>query len=1617
MTLSQKFSSSFATSIRDRGATYWRQGKVYIIDSTERRIDARVRGSESYKVILELQGRQLRVSCTCPYFDEDFCKHLWATLLEADRDSYFASAAARAEFLEFADGRDDEDGYDDFDDDDVYDDYRGSYSSQRRYRKPAAKPAAAPPAPPASKLTDWSKSLNSISEQLRQVEMRSQNLWSRGREAFYIVDVPATLQSQGLIVETWFRDRKKNGEWGKLQRLNLSKDHAAQLPNAIEQEIGARLLGAASDLYSYGYYNNASRFKLYHPAQQEALRLMSSTGRCYLKVEEARHPQAAPELEPQPLHWDDGVWEFALRIRRDEASGDYRVTGVLRREEEEISLTQPVLMVAGGLLFWSDRIAALDDHGAFAWMSLLRREGELWVPAAERDAFFEKLILLPALPRLDLPDELRYEEATATPVPVVKILAPSGRFYDLLPVQLYFQYGDFVLQYAQLESGIFDRANRQLMHRDQTFEEEAYGRLKQLGCRSRYDYAARGSVMELSRKHLPRLVKALLQEGWRVEAEGKLYRQPGKFSLQVASGIDWFDVSGAMQFGDTFASLPALLDALRRGEDTVLLDDGTFGLLPEEWLKKYGVLAGLGEREAEGVRFRRSQAGLLDALLASQPEATFDEGFRRAREELASFAGVEAADAPPGFVGTLRGYQRDALGWFGFLQKFGFGGCLADDMGLGKCLAADSLIAVNGELLTAETIWSRYAASEMFDGEGYWATPGEALSVSSLDETGGRMVQSRIRRLYRQRVCERLRTITLEDGSRVTVTKRHRLLTDKGWTNELRVGDYVCVPGRLPMEGKPECRDLLKLLAWQIAEGYELRDHATVKISQKDVTVLEDLQETVQRLGKTLALKFGEAKIHRRANRVADLTINSTAYRRYLENRGYTWGKLSREKQCPAFLLQADNESVRVFLQNFFEAEAAVCLGMRSIEISSASWLLMQQLSHLLRRFGIWMRISTRQKHATNGSGIYRSYAIGVIGGNAARRFCKEIGFASLQKQRRLEEVCAYKGNTNVEGIPASAIMAEVVSATRLPARHFGLHNTVYLNGSQQFSRASLERVVDAFDKLISGEAESEYRQQKRSKWTEHTLAAYAQLPNGLLVSTRNQLQKLLQQEVFYCRLKTIEETGYDGWVYDFEIETHHNFIANGILCHNTIQVLSLLEARRELRETQATEAAAAKTGKAGKRGKKKAAANKSRRTGDEQSAAARRVPPSLVVVPKSLVFNWQQEAARFTPQLRVLDHTGGLRRKSTEHFDDYDLIVTTYGTLRKDALQFKDFQFDYVILDESQAIKNAATESAKAARLLRGDYRLALSGTPIENHLGELWSLFEFLNPGLLGNASVFKLTGAGGRTVDEETRELLAKGLRPFILRRTKEQVAKDLPEKLEQTIYCELDKAQRKLYDELRDHYRAALLGRIAEVGIKRSKIQVLEALLRLRQAACHPGLLDKKRLGDASAKLDLLVTQLEELHEEGHKTLVFSQFTSFLAIVRNRLDADGVAYEYLDGRTRDRQSRVERFQQDPDCKLFLISLKAGGLGLNLTAAEYVFLLDPWWNPAVEAQAIDRAHRIGQTQKVFAYRLIARDTVEEKVLELQNTKRNLAEAIINADNSLIRDLNREDLELLLS
>jgi superfamily II DNA or RNA helicase len=1031
-------------------------------------VEAEVRGSfGNYFVELSWNGHGLETFCDCPAADMGPCKHIWATLLAAEA--------------------------------------RGYLSNVRAAGLPNL-PERAPAPPPKPAKPEWLQQIEGVANR-GLAATRPKDLWPEKRQLLYVVDLKSSRTAGCVVVRLQSRDRKMDGSWGAVTSPTLQRNQISSLPDAADREILAALGGGVQHYGWGGGYTTGplpQSMEIRRPLADRILPEIIATGRCYL--------DAVPGSGGAPLGWDGaGPWEFALRMRPRERTG-WEVEGVLRRGGERLKLTEAAL-ITESFVFANNLAAPLAANVDFAWIEQFRHGGAIQAPERDGEAMLATLLCAPGAPPLEPPEEIPYREVSAPPKPGLRIKSaePSMRGGKLRG-ELLFNYDGRVFSGGDSTAGFYDGEQHCYLRRDHAAEKTARDTLENLGLKYAWSYYQPEPAWEIAPTKLPRIVRTLVEAGWHIEADGKVFRRPGEFRMQVSSGVDWFELHGDVEYGETKARLPQLLEALRRGDKMVRLDDDTYGVLPEEWLNRIGMLASMGAAEDGHVRFRRSQAGLLDALLAAAPEATCDEVFTRVREELRQFQGIQAAPQPEGFSGQLRGYQCEGLGWIEFLRRFSFGGCLADDMGVGK-----------------------------------------------------------------------------------------------------------------------------------------------------------------------------------------------------------------------------------------------------------------------------------------------------------------------------------------------------------------------------------------------------------------------------------------------------------------------------------TAQVLALFETRRALRE------------------------------------AGEAVGPSLVVVPRSLVFNWKQEAERFTPRLRVLDYTGAVR--AADGFDGHDIVLTTYGTLRRDIVRLKDHEFDYIVLDEAQAIKNAGTESAKAVRLLRGAHRLALSGTPVENHLGELWSLFEFLNPGMLGAASVFKLAGGVGRNPDEETRKLLAHGLRPFILRRTKEQVARELPPKTEQTIYCELKPAQRKLYNELRQHYRDSLLRRVETDGIAKSKIQVLEALLRLRQAACHPGLLDQKRKGEASAKLDTLLAQLREVTEEGHKALVFSQFTSLLAIVREQLDAEGVTYEYLDGQTRDRQACVERFQNDPDCRLFLVSLKAGGLGLNLTAAEYVFLLDPWWNPAVEAQAVDRAHRIGQTRQVFAYRLIARDTVEEKVLELQKSKRDLAAAIITEDNSLIRSLKREDLELLLS
>jgi superfamily II DNA or RNA helicase len=409
---------------------------------------------------------------------------------------------------------------------------------------------------------------------------------------------------------------------------------------------------------------------------------------------------------------------------------------------------------------------------------------------------------------------------------------------------------------------------------------------------------------------------------------------------------------------------------------------------------------------------------------------------------------------------------------------------------------------------------------------------------------------------------------------------------------------------------------------------------------------------------------------------------------------------------------------------------------------------------------------------------------------------------------------------------------------------------------------------------------------------------------------------------------------------------------------------------------------------------------------------------PSLLIMPTSLIYNWQLEAQKFTPQLKVLIYTGSGREKNTEKFDNYDLVLTSYGIVRMDVDLLEEYPFHYVILDESQAIKNPQSNIAKAVRGLQSRYRLVLTGTPLENSTLDIWSQLSFVNPGLLGSQSFFKneYMLAIDKKNDEKKIQRLYSIIKPFLLRRHKSQVATELPPKIETIQYCEMTEEQATYYEKEKSYYRNLILEHIEESGFAKSQMIVLQGLTKLRQIANHPRLIDSNYTGD-SGKMEDVLWKLKTTIEEGHKILIFSQFVKHLTLLKVHFDEVGIQYAYLDGSTTNRQAQVEEFQQQTDIKVFLISLKAGGLGLNLTAADYVFILDPWWNPAIEAQAIDRAYRIGQDKTVFTYKFITKNTVEEKIVMLQQNKQRLANELISTEESFVKALSKEDIISLLS
>ncbi|MCE2982375.1 MAG: DEAD/DEAH box helicase [Parachlamydia sp.] len=412
-------------------------------------------------------------------------------------------------------------------------------------------------------------------------------------------------------------------------------------------------------------------------------------------------------------------------------------------------------------------------------------------------------------------------------------------------------------------------------------------------------------------------------------------------------------------------------------------------------------------------------------------------------------------------------------------------------------------------------------------------------------------------------------------------------------------------------------------------------------------------------------------------------------------------------------------------------------------------------------------------------------------------------------------------------------------------------------------------------------------------------------------------------------------------------------------------------------------------------------------------------LPPDanhLIVMPTSLLFNWKNECARFLPSFSCLVHQGTQRARAPEELQRHSIILTSFATLRNDLPLLMKIPFHTLVLDEAQMIKNSKTQTFQAVCSIPSTLRLSLTGTPVENHIGELWSHFHFLIPDLFGTEESF-LSSVQAASVDRRHLEKIQKKSSPFILRRRKSDVAKDLPPRIDQTVWVEMGESERKLYEKMLAGFRSGLLKKVELEGMGKHRLEVLEAILRLRQLCCHPlltsALLDEEET-PSSAKFEFLQQDLETLVEEGQKVLIYSQFTSMLQLMASFARSQGWPFGYLDGSSTNREKIVHAFQNDSDQLLFFVSLKAGGVGLNLTAADYVLLYDPWWNEAVEEQAINRAHRIGRIDPVFAKRYVVRESIEEKMMKLKAAKREVVEELFDGEGR--SQITLEDLHYLL-
>ncbi len=677
MTLAELLQNRFRADLRHRGAAYIEAERITLVRVTPENIFGIVQDGAEFQTQLRYQPDDVGMFCTCEQFAKSkVCKHLWATVLAADMRGFINPTLRPGRITPFVAPN----AYQPISMDDLE---PGGNDPEGESRMPRGK-AKIRTAPVQRTLRPWEARLVELKDNMDVTPDGRTKSDPEERQIFYEVDLEASKEAGKLVIQASQRQRRAGGQWGKIKPLKVRPGELDHIEHEDDRTFLSYLAGAIPERNNWTTQQaelrtSAHRFYVPFELGQLVLPDMCRSGRLRIL--------GSDDAGEQVLNWDEtDPWELTIRVRRDTESEGWKVVGLLVRNDEAMELSDVPLVVPGGFVVTNDSIGLLRDFGAPEWMRMLALGGALHIPEADQHDFVDRLLDIPSLPRLDLPKELQLEEVRTTPSPILRITSPPMNRWrnDSLTAEVIFDYLGTPVSGSSARWAVVQREASRCIIRDRQFEGQCWEKLRQAGFRRRLGDLKQQVNVEIARRDLGRAVRELVDNHWAVFADGSKVRQAGGLRFRVQSDVDWFDVHTDVDFEGRSVSFPELLRALERGDSTVRLDDGSLGILPEEWLEQIGMISGLGTATEDGLRFSTSQAALLDALLAAQDNVDTDAGFEAMRERFRNFAGLEAVKVPSSFKGELRGYQQEGLSWMKFLSDFNFGGCLADDMGLGK---------------------------------------------------------------------------------------------------------------------------------------------------------------------------------------------------------------------------------------------------------------------------------------------------------------------------------------------------------------------------------------------------------------------------------------------------------------------------------------------------------------------------------------------------------------------------------------------------------------------------------------------------------------------------------------------------------------------------------------------------------------------------------------------------------------------------------------------------------------------------------------------------------------------------------------------------------------------